>query len=183
MLDSSHNIESEQVDAKVGLLFGGNDAQYFPASSTAVQAGIRQGLGEDNVHDLLSEQQLAALFILDDVGNGSSSSASRLGVRASEVFDDGQNALVSEGDQLGVGGWFDSLDGHWVGTIAVGSVSSSLAHSAQALHNGFVKYGVDLASIKIITKFSLDYLVALVAPGLACRSTAAGLDQSLSAPP
>lgn len=69
MLHSGQYIEPEQMDAKVALLLGSDNPQNLPASSTAVEAGISQGLGEKDLNNLLPQQQLAALVVLDNVGN------------------------------------------------------------------------------------------------------------------
>lgn len=119
VLDGGQDLQPEKVHTKVAILLQRNDPQNLPSGGAAVEARIGQSLGEDDVDDLLSEEQLATLVILDDVADGRGGGASGLGVGAPQVLDDGQDALLSQGDEFRVGGRLDGLDGHRVGALTV----------------------------------------------------------------
>lgn len=109
VLNSSQDVYSIQMDAEVGFLLSCEYAKDLPSSSSALQACISQCLSENNVDNLLSQKQLSALGILDNVGDGTSSHRSRFRLGTLEILEDGQNALLPESCQLGVGGrlyWF-----------------------------------------------------------------------------
>lgn len=57
------------MNTEIALFLGSNHTQDLPASSPTVQACVRQGLGEDDRDDLLSEEELATLCVLDNVGD------------------------------------------------------------------------------------------------------------------
>ena len=109
MLDGGQNIDSVQVNTEVGLLFLGEQLENFPASGAALQAGIGEGLSEDNGNDLLTQQQLATLGVLDDVGDGSGGGTALPGLGALKILDDRQNTLLPKRRQLRIGRRFDGL--------------------------------------------------------------------------
>ncbi len=81
-LDGSEDIASEQVDAEVALFRLCQHFEDLPAGSLALEARIGERLGEHDMNDLLSEQELAAPLIRDDVGNSVGRGSTRLGFRA-----------------------------------------------------------------------------------------------------
>lgn len=109
MLDGGQNIDSVQVNTEVGLLFLGEQLENLPAGGAALQAGIGEGFGEDNGNDLLTQQQLAAFGVLDDVGDGGGGGAALPGLGALKIPDDGQNALLPKRRQLRIGRRLDGL--------------------------------------------------------------------------
>lgn len=128
MLDGGQDIDSVQVDTEVGLFLLGEQLENLPASGAALQAGIGKGLGEDNGDDLLTQQQLATLSVLDDVGDGCGGCAALPGLGALKIPDDGQNTLLPKRRQLRIGRWLDGLlDG--VGPLGTpGPVASGFPH-------------------------------------------------------
>lgn len=88
------------MDAKVGFFLLRENLEDSPSGSTALESCVGDGLVEDGVDDLLAEQELAALGILNDVGNGGSSGGPLLGVGALEVLDGGENLGLAQGGEL-----------------------------------------------------------------------------------
>lgn len=128
MLDGSKDIEPVQVNAEVCILLLGQDLQDPPASSPALDGRVGQGLSEDSVDDLLAQQQLAALGVLDDVGDGRGSSGASLGVGTLEVLDDGQDLGLTQGSEFWIRGRLDGFDDGVLTLACVGPIAPGLAH-------------------------------------------------------
>lgn len=88
------------MNAKISLLLLSKHLQDPPSSGSALKRGVCQSLSENRVDDLLSEQQFAALGVLNDAGNDRRGRRTRLWVGAFEVVDDGENLALSEGGQF-----------------------------------------------------------------------------------
>jgi hypothetical protein len=86
MFNGRQNIEPIQVHAEVCFLLLGQHLEDFPAGRTAVDVTVGQRLGQDDVNHLFSEEQLAALGILDNVGNCTGSRRPGLCLRALQVL-------------------------------------------------------------------------------------------------
>lgn len=125
VLYGRQHIKPEQMNAEIALFLRSNHTQYLPASSPAVQACIGEGLGEDDGDDLLPQEELAALCILDNVGDSAGSCRPSTGVNAAEILYDGKDSLLSEGSKLRVGWGLDWLYGsrYWVCSMSMSSVS------------------------------------------------------------
>lgn len=121
MLDGGQDVLPVDMHAEVCILLLGQDLEDPPPRGPALEGGVRQGLAENDVDDLLSQKQLPAPLVLDDAGDGGGGGRPRLGVGALQVPDDGHDLCLAEGSQLGVRG---RLDGLGQGVAAAGGAAS-----------------------------------------------------------
>lgn len=119
------------MDTKVGFLFLSQHLQDAPAGGAALEGGVCEGLGQDDVDDLLAQEQLPALAVLDDVGDGGSGGGARLGIGVLEVGEDGQDLGLAQGGQLRVRGRLDLLGDGVASVGGAAAVAPRLAHGGR----------------------------------------------------
>ncbi len=109
MLGSTQHIASPQVDTEIALLLLRELLEDLPAGSAALEAGVGERLGQDNVDDLFPEQQFPTPRVLDDIGYGLGGGGPLLWLRTLQVLDDGQDLFFAEGHQLRIRQRLDRL--------------------------------------------------------------------------
>ncbi|KAI6759447.1 hypothetical protein HG530_010127 [Fusarium avenaceum] len=77
------------MNTEIRLLLLRKNPQDAPTSSSALESSISESLCSEGMNNLLTQQQLAALLVLDDVGYSRGSSGASLWVGALELADDG----------------------------------------------------------------------------------------------
>lgn len=104
------------MNTEVCFLFQNQISQDAPARGTGFQIRICESLLEQDLDDLLSKQELSTFWILYYVRNGFRSRRSFLHRYALEISKNWEDALLTDGCQLGIGRRFDRLCG---GIVAV----------------------------------------------------------------
>ncbi len=129
VLNRSQDINSEEMNAKVTVFLPGQHLQDLPPRGAAVEAGVSEGLGQDGVDDLLAEEQLPALGVFHDVGDGTGGRRPGLRFGAPEVLEHGENASLAEGRELWVRRRLDRLGCDGIRPVRLGGpVATRFCH-------------------------------------------------------
>lgn len=90
------------MDAKIGFLLLGQDAQNLPSGRAVFEPRVCQRLTKDNMDDPLTSQELATPGVANKIGHGGRGGRAGLGIRALEVANNGEDGLLTQCRQLRV---------------------------------------------------------------------------------